>query len=198
VDAHAGVLLEDVTLDGNGGETGEQGGGLYVSSLGKATVSGGFVQFNAVTGQGGGIHAGQESSLTVEGTYIGNNTAALGAGIYAAGLSSISVGKGETSETEIAYNEASSLGGGIYLADFQGTELNGMVTACRIHDNQASNGAGMVIDNSLFLMSANQVRNNTAVVGQGGGILCAGDVRMSIPNTNIISGNEPAETEGCP
>ncbi len=197
VDAHAGLLLNEVTLDGNGSLLGVQGGGVHVSPLAKATINSSIIQFNVVSGDGGGIFAGEQASLTIEGSYVGDNGAQRGGGIFAQGLSLLDVASGESRDTEIAYNATSSNGGGIYLADFDPDVTNGLVSATRIHDNQAANGAGMVIDNSSFVMTGNQIRNNTAVVGQGGGVLCQGEVSMKIPVSNLVMGNEPAETEGC-
>ena len=77
------------------------------------------------------------------------------------------------------------LGGGIYLY-----ESDARILENRVRDNLAGAGAGIVSDGFSFpRIEANEVIDNVACCGEGGGILCTGGSYAEVIG-NIVRGNE--------
>ena len=150
------------------------GGGIY--GLNNATVvlsNNGDVLNNAAsaTGRGGGVYLTGTSTLSVTGgaTYVGfpgqDNTANLGAGVFADTGSTVTVGSGGTVNAN-----SGGFGAGIYGLGAGTTvrvEDDGVVTA----NTTTSNGAGVLVTlgATADLNAGAEIRGNTAT-GFGGGL----------------------------
>lgn len=140
----------------SGNTAAHDGAGIY-HEAGKFTVSGGVISKNQATDNGGGIYKAG-GTLTVSGGTIGGdddddaNTAANGAGIFAADGQTVTVSGGS-----ITHNSATVLGGGIAVGGisakliFSGgptvkdNKLNGVICNVELNydSNEIINAAGL-------------------------------------------------------
>ncbi|GIH05479.1 hypothetical protein Rhe02_35460 [Rhizocola hellebori] len=148
------------------------GGGLYAINNATAVLSNNAdIIDNDAVSRGGGAFVDTGSTLSVTGgaTYVGftakANTANLGAGIFAQGGSTVTVGSGGTVNAN-----SGGFGAGMYGLG-AGTTLRvdsgGVVTA----NTTTSNGAGVLVTSGALadLNAGAAIRGNTAT-GFGGGV----------------------------
>jgi hypothetical protein len=190
-----GIYLAGGSFTMNGGSvqynkaTNEDGGGIYIFNGGTATMHGGTIMGNqATSGDGGGLYVNPGSSVTtyidsnVANTVISGNKAKNGGGAYIhTGRLSVASTNGHkttiggTSLTD--GNEATSFGGGVYLAE--GTfEL----TSGDIQYNTSNNtGGGLYLANGNITVSgANATIKGNKAKNFGGGIYVgAGNFTMT-------------------
>lgn len=173
-----GIYVDDgtVRLDGRGNvelnSTTGSGGGIYAINNASVVMSNNAdVYDNDAAARGGGVFLDGGSTLTATGagTFVGftglPNTANLGAGIYAVGGSTATVGTGGTVNAN-----SGGFGAGIYGVG-AGTTVRidggGVVTA----NTTTSNGAGVLVTGSATadLNAGAEIRGNSAT-GFGGGL----------------------------
>lgn len=180
VSAQAGtVTLTDSTVSGNMVTSYQQsyGGGIF--SMGGVSLAGSTVTGNMASsydGQaiGGGILSAGVVSLV--NSNISGNTAAVGAGVVAAG-GSLSV-----VDSRISDNTSTEQGGGIF-AGYADLTINNST----ISGNEAGIGAGIVSLAGSAQIIGSTVSGNSATYLMGGGVVCNyGDLVLT--NTTI-SGN---------
>ena len=162
------------------GQQGGAGGGIFIGSGAKLTISG-----SAVVG-GDQYHDGTDTNKTR------GNSAAVGGGIY------LMKGSEKTKITggSITYNKADSIGGGIYMMD-NGAEAE-MTGGSITHNKGGKSGGGVYISDynstprSLFTLKGGTVSYNTAK--NGGGITAFGDFNMdggSIEENTATGDSDP-------
>ena len=213
----AGALfVQNSTVADN---TGGRGGGIF-NRGGRATIEGALVARNAATSTfGGGIinllgvmtvtqttvennHAVQAAGgignaaiffpplaaerLRVQDSHILSNTAPDAAGIGTAG-------RLELVNSEVSYNQASGLGGGLgndsyVYSTTTGTPFVGtsIVTNTVFHANHAARGAG-IASGSTLTVTGGQLTGNVATVRGGGMSIGSGSVYMT---HTMVSGNQ--------
>ncbi|GIH10029.1 hypothetical protein Rhe02_80960 [Rhizocola hellebori] len=173
-----GIYVDDgtVTLNGAGNvelnTTAGSGGGIYATNHATVVVSNDAdVYDNDATSRGGGVFLDGASTLAATGgaTFIGftglANTANLGAGIYAVGSSTVTVGTGAT-----VRGNSAGFGGGIYglgAGTIVRLDSGGVVTL----NTATSNGAGVLVTQGAAadLNAGADVTGNSAT-GFGGGL----------------------------
>ncbi len=171
----------------------KDGAGIYIVSSGTLTISGGSITGNIASGNGGGICGAsgsnlqllggvlvQQNSATANGggiygyaitisntgsaCKIDDNTANQGAGVYAAGLVTVSGGI-------ITNNDATSTGGGFFGTNQSRIQF---LAGTSVKNNTATAGGGLCgTTGSKFEISGGSVieaNRSTTGVQQGGGI----------------------------
>ena len=115
------MAKRDITTDGYSKDAATYGGGVYVGSGAKFTMSGGKISKNTASQYGGGVYiefedlTNEGGTFTMSGGTIGGsqdegNSAQNGGGVYVAG------GTFEMSGTAaISNNTATTFGGGVYV-----------------------------------------------------------------------------------
>ena len=174
----AGIYVDDgtVTLNGMGNvelnSTTGSGGGIYATNNASVVMSNDAdVYDNDAAARGGGVFLDGTSTLTATGagTFVGftglANTANLGAGIYALGGSTVTLGTGGTVKAN-----SGGFGGGIYGLG-AGTTLRldggGVVTA----NTTTSNGAGVLVTQGAAAdLNAGATVTGNSATGFGGGL----------------------------
>lgn len=166
------------------------GGGIYCTNsdvlISRNTISNNVVPGSAVTAYGGGIYCINGNS-TISFNTITNNFADInGAGIFCTGNDSSTISNNIISEN----TTPNGAGGGVY------TDVNNIITANTITNNNAGGGGGIYSSGSPII-SNNTINNNTAFDGGGdgggGGIMCSGNPIIS---NNIISNNTVSSSTG--
>ena len=108
-----------------GGNTTQNGGGVYVGGGCSMTMEGGTIYNCDATGSGGGVYVSASGSFTMKGVTIENCSAANGGGVY------VSSGCTFTMEGGTIYNcESRSSGGGIYVSRGTFTMRGGAIENC--------------------------------------------------------------------
>ena len=179
-----------------GNSASNNGGGVFVASQGKFTMSvTAAITGNTATSFGGGVYV-DDGAFTMSGGSIGGetgdaNTANNGGGVYVSG------GTFTMSSGEIAGNSASSFGGGVFVYDTF-TMSGGSITG---NTATGGNGGGVyVATSSTFTMSGSAaITGNTASTGNttssyGGGVYVSsgGTFNMasgSITGNTVTGGN---------
>lgn len=149
----------------------KNGGGVYIQSGGKMTMSGGAINSNKAE-YGAGIYAYRntysESDITFEmdgGTISDNISTSSGGGVFVK-TCAITMNSGEIKE-----NECRNDGGGVFVSDGMLTMNGGIIS-----DNNANDGGGVCISRSTSTMAGGKVtikggaiRGNTST-NSGNGI----------------------------
>ena len=152
------LTLENLTL--TGGNTSENGGGIYFGSTGGTlTISDDTtIKGNIASGNGGNVYL-QSGTFEMEGGTISGGNAKYGGGVY------INGGKFTMNDGTIGNNKASSSGGGVYVNSNNRFEMSGGT----ISGNEAtSNGGGVYgASSSTFTMSGGAISGNKASKGKG-------------------------------
>lgn len=143
-----------------------------------------YISGNSAGNRGGGIFierdAEASSSIGIINTIISDNTANEGAGIYNRGLM-------EMIYSLVAYNTATTLGGGIVNEGPAGE--NSIIGVSTISNNHSMGDAGglVSIDNSIIILGLSTVAGNSAN-GIGDGLLAnTGAIGLT---ENIIANND--------
>ena len=172
--------LKGGTIGGN--NTTNDGAGIYIAlndgNAGTVTVTNAAtIENNTATRNGGGVYiAGGAFTLTngIIGTSGKGNSAANGGGVYANG------GTFTYSNGTIAYNTATTNGGGVY------SKVNFTLPASKsINNNSAANGGGVYVAGGAFTCKGN-IRSNTATTS-GGGVYKYST--MTVEGTVLIDNN---------
>ncbi len=199
------------TLSGNNGD----GIGGGVVNRGEFTMNGGTISDNNVTSKGGGVFVTGTGNFTMNGGEIKGNTANnFGGGVYVAGNGNFTMNGGtisgnKTSLAEGDYAESGNptgQGGGVYV-DKDGTftmnatkdeegkimkDENGNLIIPVISGNEAGEGGSVFIANgAVFTMNNGKIDQNTAHVGEGGGIYIRGQGTI---NAGKITNNKTFTT----
>jgi uncharacterized repeat protein (TIGR02543 family) len=168
------------------------GGGVYASSFGTFTMSGGMIFGNRASGTsimygGGGVYNNGIFSMTLGKIY--NNTAPDGGGIYNSGRS-----KFEFIGGEIFGNTATRDGGGIYNLDFMGMYRGSVEMFGGVVSNNSAVSGGGVYNAGEFTMTGGLIGGSTLSVANtaeaGGGVFNTGSTASFSMSANaVISGN---------
>ena len=182
--------LCDCVGTGTLGGSNASGGSIRIGAYTNATLYGGTLTGNTVSGDGGAVSVtGRNSGFTMQGGTITGNSASAGGGIHATS-GSVTINGGV-----ISNNRATNNGGGIYASSGAKFHLNGG----EIQNNVATEAGGGVYCSNLYSQNTGRcefyggtISGNTAK--QGGGAY----VRVCyIGYRNCrITGNTAAEAGG--
>ena len=160
----AELYLCDCGSTGTLGGSNASGGSIRIGAYTNATLYGGTLTGNTVSGDGGAVSVtGGNSSFTMQGGTITGNSASAGGGIYAT-TGAVTINGGVIS------NNRAANGGGIYAASGAQFHLNGG----EINGNTATNEGGGVYCSNLYSQNTGRcefyggtIAGNTA--NRGGG-----------------------------
>jgi hypothetical protein len=207
-----GILIanvNNVTLDGMvlTGNSGDEGGAIYLSFGSFLTVRNSTIRGNSATTDAPGIYFINGGGLLVEGSTLSDNTAPTGSGgaIYFYGAASTAPPPGYTPgaivvrNSNLSGNTVGASGGAILLGlNFTGTL---QLQNSTISGNQAGAGGGILQsggNGSIQIQNSTIVGNSTDSPFYGGGgiarIYTSGPGSITVSNS-IISGNT-ATTDG--
>jgi uncharacterized repeat protein (TIGR01451 family) len=157
-------------------------GGAIYSYLTELTVRESLISENEATELGGAIEADYSPGLVVENSSITHNVASYGGGILA------HVSLVEMIGSTLAFNHASSAGGGLTLEENAG--LGAIVTDSTIANNTAvtSGGGIAALSTSLVLLHYSTVTANTAT--EGGGVFGADPLAIE---GSVLADDSPDE-----
>ncbi len=157
--------LCDCVGTGTLGGSNASGGSIHIGAYTNATLYGGTLTGNTVSGDGGAVSVtGRNSGFTMQGGTITGNSASAGGGIHATS-GSVTINGGV-----ISNNRATNNGGGIYASSGAKFHLNGG----EIQNNVATEAGGGVYCSNLYSQNTGRcefyggtISGNTAK--QGGG-----------------------------
>ena len=159
-----------------GGNTTQNGGGVYVSSGCSMTMTGGTIE-NCSATSGGGVYVYDSGTFTMEGGTIENCSAASGGGVYVA-QSTFTMEGGTINNCE----SRSGGGGGIYVPGGTFTMGGGTINNCE----SRSGGGGLCIlasgsgSLSTFTMTGGIIENCTSKN-------VSGSAAIYVSNSNILA-----------
>ncbi len=186
VGGQADVTLENVIL--TGGNTSNFGGGAYVE--GKLTLEAGTSIKGNGANEGGGVYVKDGGELVMNDGEIGNNIAGNGGGVYVNSNATFTA-TGGTIGGSGSPNQATSNGGGIFIATDGAGELDGVTIS---HNTAATTGGG-VLNNGTLTIASGQISNNEADYN-GGGISNNTSNSTIIMSGGEISGNTAGNNGG--
>jgi hypothetical protein len=159
------------------GTVNEQGGGLYVDTTGKVSITGCKFHYNEA-GTGGGALSVSAASLTMSKTVIAYNSVS-GAGTAGGGGANLALsGPLKMTNCLVTENFSSSVGGGLLV--FLPATQPAAVQNTTISDNVAmTSGGGMFFLSGILTLSGSTVHHNTADAG-GGLMTSVAGVAMNI------------------
>ena len=172
--------MEGGTISGNTAQSGD-GGGVLVNN-GTFTMNNGTISDNtAQSGDGGGAYFYGDNTFEMNGGTISGNTATNGGGMYIRGINDFTFDANGCTFTD---NDAAEYGGGVYITAW-GTVT---MTDCTISGNTAKYGGGVYVTGSdcTFTLEGSTVLGNTAT-SNGGGVYIDGTT--FIMNDGTITGN---------
>jgi hypothetical protein len=178
VGPNATFMMRSGTITGN--VTTSYGGGVYVSTTGSFTMSGGEISDNSVTSYfGGGVRVGSNGSFTMTGGKISKNSSDWhGGGVYASGNSFILEGGGK-----ISSNTTVNHGGGVYVYSGSFTMKGGEISG----NSAGQLGAGVLVGSAGgFTMEAGVISGNITD-WYGGGVFTYGPF---VKTGGAITGND--------
>lgn len=157
------------------------GGGIFIKDSTGVTMTDMSITLNEAPSRDGGGIRGTTAGITITASDVSENTAEYGAGISVNQSSNITV-----NNTTITGNICDNRGGGLNIDS--GTIFT--LTDSQITDNEASLGAGGIINGSTFILgddSGTEVEVSGNIASQsGGGFRVENNTIMTVTNTNII------------
>jgi hypothetical protein len=199
----AGTVVDGFTIV-NGSVTGENGGGIYVSSNSSPTIVNVVISnCAAVGGDGGGIFVDEGSGATFVGCTVTDCTADEGGGVFCGDNSapifdrctfrnnSADVGGGmycgvgclpDVIECTFSGNAASEDGGGLFCDSGSAAAI----TDCNFAANSADRGAGVYCENRTATTITGGVFIGNTATADGGAAYWV-DANMVIVDSNIAS-----------
>ena len=173
-----GYGFDDGTLVMNAGSciTGNNGGGVYLSSGGTFTMNDGTISVNA-SDYGGGVYV-SSGTFTMSGGTISGNTASIIGGVY------VSSGTFTMSGGTISGNTASSFGGGVRIYSIgifikTGGIIYGYNASDTVNSNVVKNSSGAVQSNlghAVYATGSNSVvKRKETTAGTGVNMMFNGD-----------------------
>lgn len=146
VTVSGGEIMYNTARGGNG--SGNQGGGIYLSSTGKAYVSGGKISNNTAYFMGGGIYAEKQANNTAIAVYVSGGELTQNYASYAGGGMYVAAGV-NLSGGVISDNDAGR-GEGIYFHDGDGALIYKLELA----------GPVILKDNGSYASVSNNLHGN--------------------------------------
>jgi hypothetical protein len=204
----ADITFENITI--TGGNTQENGGGIFISGSSKIKFSGGSIIGNTGA-NGGGVYVNDDTSdgdydfTLVNGSVTGNTATASsastpiagGGGIYTNNYALVWLAGGTVSN-----NTTAGSGGGILIngqaeniGGRRGDEYGLLMSGGAVSNNRSNGGSsphgggGVYVAKGVFEMLAGQVNGNNSV-RQGGGVFVWHNARFSASGTSSITNNE--------
>ncbi|MCR5725084.1 MAG: hypothetical protein K6G80_08375 [Treponema sp.] len=197
----------DVTLSDTvyiAGNRAANGGGVYVMSGGKLTMTGATISSNTAETSGGGVYVSGSSDaenpscfIMTGGSVRGNTSAYSGEAESGTGGGGVCV-SGENAEFRledgtISGNTSTGYGGGVCVSSsatftMTGGAIGGYDDSNRSTDEAAGTGGGVHIAGGAFTMEGGTICNNIASVTStyGGGAVCIADGSFEMTGGEII------------
>ncbi|MDR1300946.1 MAG: hypothetical protein LBK43_00540 [Treponema sp.] len=194
-DSSLTLILEDITLEGTGGNNVSL---VQVNSGGNLDLKAGSVLTgNTSTGNGGGVSVAGGGTLTMSGGEISGNkassTSSKGGGVYVANGGKFIMNDGAISgnSTPTSGSGSDKGGGGVYVAGGGEFTMNGGEVS---GNTSGYDGGGvLVLGGGTFTMTGGEISGNTATYGGGvynrgtftmtGGIIYGSEAEASKRNT---------------
>ena len=170
--AGAGIEVADDTATGSDGDPATTEGADTVLSLTQVMVAGNTIA-TANPGNGGGLHIGGAGEVTVLQSTFSNNEAAEGAGLWAAGPSTLDV-----QLSTVSGNKATGVGGGVYDNGGATITLESVTVAL---NTAGGNGGGIVGQSASGFTFANTIVAGNTAAGTGpdcSGTFVSGDYNL--------------------
>ncbi|MCL2381818.1 MAG: hypothetical protein FWC64_09560 [Treponema sp.] len=169
LEMHGGVTL-------TGGNTNNNGGGVFVDESGEFIMHGGAISESTANSGGGVFVDGGE--FTMHGGAISDNTATSGGGVFVDGGEFTMHGGAISDNTANFSGGVSVLGATSTFTMYGGT----------ISSNEADFGGGVEIEEGTFTMHSGTIYGNTAE-GNGGGVTMGGEHSMFTMHGGTIANN---------
>ena len=181
VEKGGGIYADHATVDMSGGTICEQvatnGGGIYATNYATVNMSGGMIYGNHAI-YGGGIDVDDGSNVTLTGGSISNNISGQGAGVYLTRASNISMKEGRNGQRcRIINNKAET--------DYS--------------QNKYGEGGGIYIANSKAVIESGTISGNCAIElrdlngsvggGEGGAIWALASEVIIKGNSELLNNN---------
>ena len=170
--AGAGIEVADDPMTGDDDDAMTPRTADTVLSLTQVTVDGNTIT-TANPGNGGGLHIGGAGEVTVNQSTFSNNAARQGAGLWAAGPSTLVVQNSTVSD-----NDATGVGGGVY--DNGGATISLESTTVALN-TAGGNGGGLVSQNATGFSISNTIVALNDASGTGddcSGTFVSGDYNL--------------------
>ena len=173
---------------GTDANTAKNGGGVYVDK-GAFTMSGGSVTGNSASNNGGGVFVASQGKFTMSVTaaITGNTATSFGGGVYvdkgAFTMSGGSIG-GETGDANTANN-----GGGVYVSGGTFTMSSGEIAGNSASSFGGGVYTGGTFDMSGGSITKNTASNSTSGSGYGGGVYVASSGTFTMSGSAAITSN---------
>lgn len=181
------VIVSNTAVFSTSGPSSGQGGGVYLDSIGGATLRDNEIRGNVAAVEGSGYGGGVYATRDLYDNRILNNTASVtgtgyGGGVYAYGVQNF---HDNLVQGNVAAPGGDGSGGGVYALQLQWARRNTIV------DNQAARGGGLYLspgsgtelrDN---LVARNRADGAGSTTDGGGGVVSAGDDVTIIGNAIV-------------
>ena len=155
------LALKNVVIRGS--EASMDGGGVFVETLGKVSITGSRIVHNKALNDGGGLYLAAAAGISIVKTTIADNTALTRGGLYAVASNPKSVILVDT--CIISSNTATNgRGGGLQLDGPDDGKIivkNSLITG----NSATTSGGGIYLDDGNLLITNTTFSNNTAARG---------------------------------
>lgn len=179
---NAVVTMEDVCITNS--NAGQFGGSVYASRSNISLINT-LLDKGMAGAKGGAVYMEDRSSLALSQSTVQHSVASEGGGIYARNSIMLS----GDARSKIWYNNATTVGGGIYASDTaKGYMLN-------VTQNKAPLGAGVAITAGTCTLEKTSIFNNVAK-RDGGGVAIMNTAYVNLTNSQITK-NTAGRNGGC-
>ena len=180
-DNESEFFMEGGAITGN--EAIDEGGGVYVGSMGSFTMNGGIINNNEAKTGGGGVHVGGTGSFIMNGGSINNNETDKGGGVFVNTGSFFTLNGGAINANKANIGGGVLVEGGTNPSPIPNFLMNGGV----ISANKANEGGGVFVESGHFNMTGGFIRTNMAY-NNGAGVFIYQGIFEKMPSGGIVYG----------
>ena len=148
------------------GNEAEYGGGIYTE--GRLALQNASVEENQAEKIGGGVYVDDKGEFTMTGGALRGNEAEYGGGIYTEGRLALQ-------NASVEKNHAKENAGGVHV----GEKAELAMTGCKIFNNEAKFGGGILIEGKAELIDSLIFNNQSAASGGGINVFNTGSLVMT-------------------
>lgn len=178
---HSSSTISNNQINNNAASVaGGNGGGLYLDNSSLAQVFNNGIDGNSTVGSGGAFFIQAASSANINTNTITNNTAGVDGGAF---LIASSTSTPTIKLNQIRSNHADNGNGGAFNVV---TGAFPVISQNQIVSNTALNGAGLNYTGAAGQLTSNNIQDNAAPNGSGGGISCNATGTPTIQSNLVI------------